>query len=321
VLVVGASGFVGRHACVALNAAGLSTRRATSQRRLVETDSSGDSWVYLDLNDTSTFAGALEGCRSVIYLYHGLASGHGYPAREAKAATGFREAATNASIKRLIYLGGIIPLQPNSRHLESRRLTGEIFRESPVLALELRAAMIIGNGSASFNLIRDPVARLPILALPPWLENGSCPIAIDDVAYALVRGLLVPLQKSGWFELPGPEWITHRELLSRLARLLGTRIVRQRFSMLSPALAAQLLGLIGREPHSVVSELVAGLPTDLTPRGPSFWNLVDDRPCRSILEAMLNAIADETSPQQPSVATRERLIRRVERLRDLNYDP
>lgn len=315
-LVIGASGFVGRHVCVALNAAGLSTRRATSQRDFRDAETAGDSWVYLNLNDRSTFADALDGCQSVIYLYHGLASGKGYQVREANAAYSFRDAALSAGIKRLIYLGGVIPMGKGSRHLDSRRVTGEIFRASSLLSLELRAAMIIGHGSVSFNLVRDLTVRLPILALPPWLDNGSCPIAIDDVAYALIQALLVPLAASTWFELPGPEWITHRELLSRLSAMLGTRILRRRFSLLSPAITARLLGVVGRESPQVVAELTASLPSDLTPHGPSFWDFLGEFPSRSITEAILNAIADETSLQQPSIATRERLALRVDKLRE-----
>lgn len=317
VLVVGASGFVGRHVCVALNAADLAVRRATSQREILEPDL-GQHWVYLDLNDEATYSGALEGCHSIIYLYHGLASGNGYQIREANAAARFSKAALNAGIGRLVYLGGVIPPGHRSRHLESRRITGEIFRASPLLTLELRAAMIIGHGSVSFNMIRDLAARLPILALPPWLDNGSYPIAIDDVAYALIRALRVPLQASDWFELPGPEWVTHRELLARLANLVGTRIVRRRFSFLSPGLAAWLLAMVGRERHSMLTELIAGLPSDLTPHGRSFWDEIAERPRCSITQAMLNAIADETSQQRPSGPTQERIIRRVERLRGLS---
>jgi uncharacterized protein YbjT (DUF2867 family) len=180
VLVVGASGFVGRHVCVALDAARIATRKATSQRKTLETRANRETWVYLNLDDRSTFSTAIDGCRNVIYLYHGLFSGRGYQERELNAARWFRDEALKAGIERLVYLGGVIPEAQRSRHLESRRSTGEIFRESPLLSLELRAAMIIGYGSVSFNLVRDIAVRMPVLALPPWLDNRSCPIAIYD---------------------------------------------------------------------------------------------------------------------------------------------
>jgi uncharacterized protein YbjT (DUF2867 family) len=315
VLVVGASGFVGRHICVALQTAGVVARKATSQRKILETRPNHESWVYLNLDDQSTFAAALDGCRAVIYLYHGLLSGKGYQQREANAARWFRDAALKAGIERLVYLGGVIPEEQRSRHLESRRSTGEILRDSKVPSLELRAAMIIGHGSVSFKLVRDIAVRMPVVALPPWLDNRSSPIAIDDVIYALMRGLSMPNAQSAWFELPGPESISHRELISRVATLLGTHVLKRRYSMLSPTITARLLALIGREPHSLVAELIAGLPADLTPHGPSFWELLGERPHRSITEAVLNAVADEASARKPSAATEERLALRVARLR------
>ncbi len=315
VLIIGASGFVGRHLCVALDAVGVATRKATSQRKVLEMSPNRDRWVYLNLDDRATFDFALEDCRSVIYLYHGLSSGKGYQIRESNAARWFRDAALKAGVERLVYLGGVIPDELRSQHLESRRSTGEIFRDSPMLSLELRAAMIIGYGSISFNLVRDIAVRMPLLALPPWLDNRSCPIAIDDVIYAIIRGLSVPVTESAWFELPGPEYLSHRELISRVAGILGTRILKRRYSMLSPKITARLLALVGREPHWVVAELIAGLPADLTPRGPSFWHVLGEGPHRSITEAILSAIADESSARKPSAATEERLVLRVERLR------
>lgn len=315
VLIIGASGFVGRHLCVALDATGVATRRATSQRKLLETTPNRAAWVYLNLDDRTTFASALEGCRSVIYLYHGLSSGKGYRIRETNAARGFRDAMLQAGIGRLVYLGGVIPNENRSPHLESRRSTGEIFRDSPLLSLELRAAMIIGYGSASFNLVRDAAVRMPVLALPPWLDNRSCPIAIDDVVYAIVRGLSIPMTESAWFELPGPELLSHRELISLAANLLGTPVLKRRYSILSPKITARLLAIVGREPHSITAELIAGLPADLTPHGPNFWHILGEAPRRSITEAILSAIADESSTRRPSAAMQERLALRVEGLR------
>ena len=316
-LVIGASGFVGRHVCTALSLAGIVTRRATSRRQRVANSGDNSSWVYLDLNDTATFEPAIDGCHSVIYLYHGLGTGEGYQQREAAAAVGLRDAALAAGVERLAYLGGVIPAGPRSRHLESRRMTGEILREDPLVTLELRASMIIGTGSASFNLMRDLAVRVPLVALPPWMDGGSYPIGIDDVAYALTRALFVPLTRSAWFELPGPEWISHSDLVAMLAALVGTRLLPRRWALLTPKLAARILTWVGREPGHVVSELVAGIPSDLAPRGSSFWNLIDEHPHCSLRQAILNAIADETSRRQPSIAAEERLARRVERLRGL----
>ena len=317
VLVIGASGFVGRHLCVALEAAGVRVRRASSRRTWVESAPTPQEWVSLDVTDEGSLGAALEDCRSLVYLYHALGTGEGYQEREARAATRLQEAASRAGVQRVVYLGGVIPRTERSQHLESRRVTGEILRAGRVSTIELRAAMIIGHGSASFNLIRDLAVRVPLLALPPWLDNGSFPVAIDDVVYALARALYLPDERSRWFELPGPEWVTHREVVKRLSALLGTRVFGRRVSLLTPSLSARLLALIGRERREMVDELVSGLPSDLTPHGESFWESIQERPQVTLREAILNALADEASRRQPSAATRERLRARGETLRGL----
>jgi len=317
VLVIGASGFVGRHLCVTLEAAGVALRRATSRRRVAESSNDGRHWVYLDLRDANSLGGAIEGCRSIVYLYHGLGTGAGYGQREALAASALAVAAAQARVERLVYLGGVIPQQGRSMHLESRRVTGEILRSGAMTTLELRAAMIVGHGSASFKLIRDLAVRLPYLVLPPWLDNASYPISIDDVSYALARALEVPLAHSAWFELPGSERITHRELVQQLSELFGTRVLRRRLGLLSPKLSARILAIVGREPRELVSELVYGLPSDLLPHGESFWSRINEQPTRSLRESLLSALGDESSKVQPSAATEERLRRRGETLQRL----
>ena len=273
--------------------------------------------MHLDLADARTYAQALEGCGSVVYLYHGLGTNKAYTEREAEAATGIREAATRAGIQRLVYLGGVIPTKGCSQHLQSRRMTGEILRAGSPSAIELRAAMIIGYGSASFNLVRDLVVRVPVLALPPWLDNASFPISIDDVCFALTLALTLPQTESKWFELPGPERVTHRELIQRLGELFGTRVFKAPFGLLTPSVSSRLLALVGRERHSLVSELVSGLPAALTPHGPNFWEYVKKRPERSLRDAILSAIADESSRNQPSPGTLDRLRIRGQSLRGL----
>ena len=294
-----------------MQAAGHIVRQGTSNRARCLQNDPNSNWVYLDMYDPSSYANALSGCRSVVYLFHGLGSGPDYAAREASAAAHFRDVATAMGIERVVYLGGVVPSTPSSQHLESRRATGQILRDGSMLVVELRAAMIIGKGSVSFNLIRDLAVRLPVVALPPWLDGGSCPIAIDDVAYAIVKSLHSNLSASSCYDLPGPEWITHRQLLERVSSLLGTHVIGRRLSSVTTGIAAKLLGLISREPYPVIAELVAGLPCDLTPRGDSFWTLINEVPARSIMAAILDALADETSQIDPSNATQERLVRRV----------
>lgn len=263
------------------------------------------------MSEPQTHGKALAGCRSVVYLYHALGTGPDYARREADAASRFREAASKNRIERIAYLGGVSPLQSASQHLESRRATGELLRSGEIPTIELRAAMIIGKGSTSFNLIRDLAVRTPWLALPKWLDQGSCPVAIDDVVYAIVRALELDLTAGACFDLPGPEWLTHRDLLTRVSSLVGTTIFKRPLPWLTTRLAAKVLGAITREHAEVVTELVAGLPNDLSPVGESIWSVIGEPPACSIMGAILNAIADETSATDPSQATRERIAARV----------
>ncbi len=310
VLVIGASGFVGRNLCVALQAADYAVRRGTSDKARVGTARPDGPWVFIDMNDAATHGKALEGCRSVVYLFHALDTPD-YASLEARAAQQFCRAAREQGVQKIVYLGGVTPEQARSRHLESRRATGEVLRQSGIASIELRAAMIIGKGSTSFNLVRDLAVRTPLVALPKWMDRSSCPIAIDDVVYAIVRALDRDLPEGTCFDLPGPELLTHRELLSRVSSLVGTRILGRPLPWVPPRFAASLLGLITRERASVVNELVAGLPSDLRPSGRSFWEALGEAPACSIMTAILNALADETSAIAPSPAVRERVGDRI----------
>lgn len=312
VLVIGASGFVGCHVTFTLENLGYRVIRGTSnQQRCTRADSTAERWTYIDLNNPGTFQAAFAACKSVVYLYHGLGTGNDYAEREARIAHDVRRACEANPIRRLVYLGGVVPQELTSRHLESRRRTGAILREGSVSTIELRAAMVIGRGSTSFGLIRDLAVRLPALALPPWMDRGSYPVAIEDVVYCIIRALELETTASECLELPGPEWVTHRELITRLAALLGTKMLTMRIPFLSTRRAARLLSLITARPSDLVGELVEGLPSDLTPTGVSIWERLGEIPVYSVTHAMLNALADETSRDSLSPAARARLQERV----------
>ena len=139
-----------------------------------------------------TIGPALSGVEAAVYLIHGMQAGADYDVREAEAAKAFREAAAEAGLRRIVYLGGVAPEGVPSKHLWSRIRTGEILREGPVSAIELRAGMVIGHGSLSWQIVRDLAARLPVMILPRWLRSRSQPIAIDDVVFAIRTGLRYP---------------------------------------------------------------------------------------------------------------------------------
>lgn len=293
VLVIGATGFVGRHLVPALTAAGHQLRCAARDPDRARERAPQHEWVRLDVDEPATMAAALAGCEGAYYLVHGMSGGGDYPEREERAARAFAAAADRAGVERLVYLGGVAPQGQPSRHLESRLRVGEILRGRGGIAVELRAAMIIGAGSTSWQVVRDLARRLPAMVLPRWLRNHSWPVAIDDVVFGLVAALDLDRAHQGWFDIPGPERIQHRELLDRARRLLGyRRPLRLNIPLLTPRLSSYWIGLVTSVDLPIAQELVEGLRYDLDPSGMILWDVIDYRPM-PLDTAMRNAIADQ----------------------------
>lgn len=317
ILLTGASGFIGRHTAVGLLAAGYRVRALSRDPVRARHHLPWLTFVHGDLVSAADVQAAMHDCTAAIYLYHGLGSVPDYPEREAQTALTFRRIAATLGLERIVYLGGVAPQGRASKHLSSRLRTGEILRTGTTPTLELRASMVIGHQSQSFSLVRDLVTTMPILALPSWLDHESCPIAIDDVATALTLALELPLIESAWFDLPGPECLSHRKLLAVLSAPLGTRLLESRLPWFSPNHAALALSLLSRVPSRVSRELVQGLTAELVPGGRSFWDWFEGASLRSIKCAIADAFADELTEESPSPETRRRIEETVQRLRKL----
>jgi uncharacterized protein YbjT (DUF2867 family) len=205
VLLTGASGFVGGHAYPALVNAGYQVRCASRNPVRAARLQPARSWVELDVNRPETLDPALEGCSAAIYLVHEMTAGPDYENRERQVAGHFIRAAERCGLQRIVYLGAALPHGEPSRHLRSRIVTGELLRSGPVPVIELRASMIIGRGSLSWQIVRDLAVRLPVMVLPRWLATRSQPIAIEDVVFAIVHALSLPAEQAGAYALPGPE--------------------------------------------------------------------------------------------------------------------
>lgn len=277
VLLTGATGFVGRHVLFALRAAGYRVRCATRSPEAAAARDPQSEWVRFDLDDPESVAPALAGCGSALFLVHAMggASGGDYPEREREEALRFREAARSAGLRRVVYLGGVTPQgAAPSKHLQSRLDTGEVLRSGGVSTIELRAAMVIGAGSAGWQMVHDLAQRLPAMLLPRWLRNFSWPVSIDDVAAALLGALADPSPGSAWYELPGPERIAHRELMRRVAGRLGKRPLLLSVPVLSPRLSSYWIALVTSTEFALIRELVEGIRHDLDPSGPLIWERI-----------------------------------------------
>lgn len=307
VLLTGATGFVGRHLRPALEAAGYRVRCTSRDPVRAEARAPDVDWVRLDLDDPASLAPALEGCQRALYLIHGMGSGEDYAEREVAGARRFREAAEAAGLERLVYLGGVAPAGEPSRHLAARIATGEALRSGSLSAIELRAAMVIGEGSESWLMVTDLARRLPAMLLPRWLQNTSWPISIEDVTRGLLAALRLPGQDSAVFELPGAERIEHRELLKRVSRELGRRPLMLDVPLVTPRLSSYWIGFVTRADVALAKELVRGIGSDLEPTGPSLWEAAGLDPPLSLEVAFRRALADLGQNDPPSSATLARL--------------
>ena len=310
ILITGATGFVGKHLVAAMQAAGDPLRCASrdpagAARRRPDLD-----WVRLDIQDPGSIRAAMEGARAAVYLVHLMADGEGYADRERAAAMAFAGAAGEAGLERIVYLGGVAPQGEASAHLKSRLDTGALLRAGPVPTIELRAGMIIGEGSEGWKICRDLAVRLPFMILPHWLASRSCPVGIDDMVVALRAALDLNVPGSRVFDVPGPDVISAEDILLRVARLRGLVPTRVHLPLLTPTLSSLWLKLVSGADYAVAQELVQGLTHDLLPSQPSIWTELPDHRPLSFDEAARRAMAQEKPPRL-GVRLIEGLARRV----------
>jgi len=303
--VLGATGFVGHALVTAASAAGEPVRAAS--RHGGGTAGTVER-VSCDLERPETLAPVLAGCDVVYYLVHSLGRAD-FREVDRRCACNVADVAAAVGCRRIVYLGGVSPRGPASEHLASRLEVGEILRAGKVLTVELRASMIIGNGSASWRIVRDLAARLPFMVLPRWLESRTCPIALPDVVTALRDARDVPLPSSAWFDIPGPDVLSAHKMLEIVGALEGRRIPSVRVPLLTPALSALWLRIVSGAEYAVARELVLGLSEDLLPQR-SFWDLAPHAPRLSFREAATNALSSE--PRSSGfVRALEILVRRL----------
>jgi uncharacterized protein YbjT (DUF2867 family) len=300
---------VGRHLYEALTFSGLdvvcgSRNPAWARRRHPDR-----TWVEIDAEKSDSVRRAVDGCSSLVYLVHRIGTGSDYVSRELSAARNVRGVALEAGLKRVVYLGGVAPDGPPSPHLGSRLETGRILRQSTVPTVELRAGMIIGAGSASWHMVADLAERLPAMLLPRWLKHRSSPVFIDDVVVALRAALRDDLLAPGWYDVPGPEVLTHEKMLQKVAEWLGKSPSMLPVPVVTPALSSYWIALVTRTHLHLAREIVQGLQADLVPRRPVWAELGDHQPT-ALKDAIRFALRDDATEPAPSL---ER-IRRIQEL-------
>jgi uncharacterized protein YbjT (DUF2867 family) len=294
VLLTGATGFIGRNLHGPLAAAGHAVRCLSRKPEEARARWPDRDWVGGDVGDPGTLARAMEGCATAYYLVHGMASARaGWVDDELRWAEDFAQAAGEAGVGRVVYLGGVAPRGEPSEHLRSRLETGEVLRTGPVPCLELRAGMIVGAGSASWTIVRDLAARLPAMVLPAWLAHRSEPVGVDDVVAALVAGSRIDLPGSTWWDVPGPEALSGKEILLRVAAVMGRRPILLDVPLVTPRLSSHWIRLVTRADYGLARELVEGLTSDLLATRPGYWAAAGLPAPMPLEEAARRALAAE----------------------------
>jgi uncharacterized protein YbjT (DUF2867 family) len=246
VLVFGASGYVGSNLVPRLARDSIRVRACARSRQVLAARGwSGVELVEADALAPETLAGALAGIDIAYYLVHSMAAGKDFGRLDLEAADNFATAAARAGVKRIVYLGGLGDARADlSAHLRSRHEVGRILARSGVPTIELRASIVLGSGSLSFELIRALVERLPAMITPRWVEVLAQPIAIDDVLAYLLASLEIPLPASRVYEIGGPDRVSYGELMREYARQRGLRRFAIPVPVLTPRLSSLWLRLV-----------------------------------------------------------------------------
>ncbi len=262
VLVTGASGYVGGRLVRALLADGLDVRVLVRDARKIQ-DLSWSTQVEvvqgnaMNLDDVRA---ALKGVHTAFYLLHSIGVEPDFDAIEEKMAKIFADAAEQAEISQIVYLGGIANDKKMSKHLSSRAHTGEVLASGKVPVMELRAGIIIGSGSASFEMLRHLTHRLPIMTTPKWVSNRTHPIAIRDVLWYLTHAAELEKPVSGIFDIGGAEVLSYAQMMQKFAKLSGLRKrIIIRVPVLSPRLSSLWIGLVTPVPTQLARPLVGSL--------------------------------------------------------------
>ncbi|MGW1064785.1 SDR family oxidoreductase [Streptomyces aureus] len=288
-LVTGATGYIGGRLVPELLAEGYRVRcLARSPAKLRDYPWAGEAEVVRgDVTDADSVAEAMRGCEVAYYLVHALGTGHDFEATDRRAARIFGEQARAAGVRRIVYLGGLTPVDVPDRelspHLRSRAEVGRILLESGVPTAVLRAAVIIGSGSASFEMLRYLTERLPVMVTPSWVHTRIQPMGVRDVLRTLVGSAAMPPEVNRTFDIGGPDVLTYLEMMRRYAAVAGLpRRLIFPVPVLTPRLSSHWVGLVTPVPASIARPLTESLRHEVVCHENDIVRYVPDPPGRPI---------------------------------------
>ncbi|WP_371606613.1 SDR family oxidoreductase [Streptomyces sp. NBC_01213] len=288
-LVTGASGYIGGRLVPELLEAGHTVRcLARSPGKLRDHPWAPEvETVAGDVTDAASVAASMRGIDVAYYLVHALGTGSGFEDTDRRAARIFAEQAHAAGVRRIVYLGGLtpsgVPERELSPHLRSRAEVGRIFLEAPVPATVLRAAVVVGSGSASFEMLRYLTERLPVMVTPSWVSTRTQPIGVRDVLHYLVGSATMPADVDRAFDIGGPDVLTYQEMMRRYAEVAG---LRRRLivpvPVLTPRLSSHWVGLVTPVPASIARPLTESLRHEVVCDEHDIARYVPDAPGRPL---------------------------------------
>jgi uncharacterized protein YbjT (DUF2867 family) len=300
VLVFGASGYIGTNLVSRLMRLQHPVRASARNRDVLE----GRGWQGVELVEADalkpvTLAPVLADVDIAYYLVHSMAAGRNFASLDLEAAANFSRAAEQAGVRRIVYLGGLIPPNPASEHLCSRRDTGERLRQGKVPVTEIRAGMIVGPGSAAFEVIRDLVNHLPLMLTPRWVRSRSSPIALENLIEYLLAVPSLEATANRCYDVGGPEVLSYEEIMRQYGEVIGKHPLIMPVPFLSPRLSSYWLHLVSSVPTSIARALIEGLKQDV---------IADDAPIRELIplpllnfrQSVRASLAAEARQQIPS---------------------
>ena len=246
ILLTGATGYVGGRLLSRLQQAGVHVRCLTRRpEALSDRSTQTTEIVGGDVLDPQSLESAFSGVDTAYYFVHSMGADRDFEEQDRFAAANFAKAATDAGVRRIVYLGGLgNPDEKLSIHLRSRQETGDILRANHTQVIEFRASIVIGSGSLSFEMIRALVERLPIMICPRWVAVKAQPIAIEDLLEYLTASLELPTRNSELFEIGGPDQVSYGEIMQEYAKQRGLIRWMIPVPLLTPWLSSLWLGLV-----------------------------------------------------------------------------
>ncbi|WP_156746499.1 NAD(P)H-binding protein, partial [Mycobacterium sp. E1715] len=266
-LVTGATGYIGARLAPRLLDEGHQVRAlARNPAKLEDVPWRQQAEVARgDLGDVDSLVAAFDGIDVVYYLVHSMGTSKDFADEEARAVGNVVTAARRAGVRRVVYLSGLHPEGGKlSPHLESRAAVGEALIASGIETVVLQAGVVVGSGSASFEMIRHLTDRLPVMTTPKWVHNKIQPIAVRDVLYYLVAAADPGLLPAGAYDIAGPDTTSYRELLKTYARISGRWHAGLSVGRVDTGLASLVTGVALPVPPGLAGDLVESLDHPMT---------------------------------------------------------